>query len=1004
MGLFSPSTNRLKSTDNSQIGGSNWSPPDPLNGRLGSQTGRGSKATTTTTASTKESLKPDPGSPIRACDKLGIGRKEEKSSRRKHRSTGPDEQGGAESGKQVSDFRVKWALTLVYCAIFVIGVAGNMCNCLVIADSRNRYMKTATNYYLFSLSISDLLLLIFGVPHDLIDLWHPSQYLFGQFVCIARGWISEASTNASVLVIVAFSVERYLAICHPLRAHTLSHLSRAVKIILLIWLVASTCALTVVWQLGIETVRLDELGREINVTSAGGDESTPSTPSGSFGLADDKLIVAAYGLSGDPRGASSAEASGYSYRAQEGRVGTVPKTSADGQSTSTIMTTTLTTATTTTTTTTDRTSCTAVALNETIFELSVIMFFIVPMAVMTILYVKLGYHLRKKAFFIKQNRLAREQHLQTLDGQPTEEATTVGLTATSMSPFCPPGATPTTTTTNMGRPLINNTRPDWLSSLSGEPMGANCRRPPAGRPSHLAPQAAEPLAAVTKLIGQQMRPSRSSLALGSPLVQITAAEAQVAKPVAELGPCLGQHAGGGDLNVNVANRKQIDTTALDKSDTATATIKRQLPIQATDGKPYPGRSRRRRYLARIRAEEKGAAHRKWREAHRMGGADEGPAAKNNSCSDETSNRTATDRCDCLGKTRLVDAGGSKHSDQRHAHGAASRTPLGGRPPDAGDSSGTAAQQAAASDGLAEPPPAPSIQSQPVPLCHLLGTCSGTDVQGGGDKLPPDGRRDDLVGEPLIGRRDDKDDHGDDDDETDVAIKVRGSPEREEDLNGDGRAARPVAYLDSVAGSGSAGRGNGPMLAYLEEGPGRNDDRKRDRNYLRLLHNSSLRVSSSARSVQELPADSSSSSRPSLAGRGSRSSLGPLLASRGRLGALGQSQVADPAVPLKQPALALNSTVNTASMDSVIKMLGKLLGAHHLVERASFPFRSPSLIPGSTIDLSRSRLVWFLSAGSIFSTHRLEKIDPIRSSKSGPFLWSWRRRRPRPLPEVGGSQR
>ena len=51
-------------------------------------------------------------------------------------------------------------LTLMYCIIFITGVIGNVCTCVVIV--RNVDMHTATNYYLFSLAVSDSLTLIFG--------------------------------------------------------------------------------------------------------------------------------------------------------------------------------------------------------------------------------------------------------------------------------------------------------------------------------------------------------------------------------------------------------------------------------------------------------------------------------------------------------------------------------------------------------------------------------------------------------------------------------------------------------------------------------------------------------------------------------------------------------------------------------------------------------------------------------------------------------------------------
>lgn len=54
-------------------------------------------------------------------------------------------------------------ITVVYIFVFISGLLGNSCVCLVIVKKNS--MQTATNYYLFSLAISDLLLLIFGKLH-----------------------------------------------------------------------------------------------------------------------------------------------------------------------------------------------------------------------------------------------------------------------------------------------------------------------------------------------------------------------------------------------------------------------------------------------------------------------------------------------------------------------------------------------------------------------------------------------------------------------------------------------------------------------------------------------------------------------------------------------------------------------------------------------------------------------------------------------------------------------
>lgn len=54
-------------------------------------------------------------------------------------------------------------LTVCYALIFVAGVLGNLITCIVIA--RNNFMHTATNFYLFNLAVSDLILLISGESH-----------------------------------------------------------------------------------------------------------------------------------------------------------------------------------------------------------------------------------------------------------------------------------------------------------------------------------------------------------------------------------------------------------------------------------------------------------------------------------------------------------------------------------------------------------------------------------------------------------------------------------------------------------------------------------------------------------------------------------------------------------------------------------------------------------------------------------------------------------------------
>ncbi|XP_016991943.2 pyrokinin-1 receptor [Drosophila rhopaloa] len=132
-------------------------------------------------------------------------------------------------------------LSVGYALIFIAGVLGNLITCIVI--SRNNFMHTATNFYLFNLAISDMILLCSGMPQDLYNLWHPDNYPFSDSICVLESVLSETAANATVLTITAFTVERYIAICHPFRQHTMSKLSRAVKFIFAIWIAALLLAL-----------------------------------------------------------------------------------------------------------------------------------------------------------------------------------------------------------------------------------------------------------------------------------------------------------------------------------------------------------------------------------------------------------------------------------------------------------------------------------------------------------------------------------------------------------------------------------------------------------------------------------------------------------------------------------------------------------------------------------------------------------------------------------------
>lgn len=146
-----------------------------------------------------------------------------------------------ERGEKVSNLWFAIPVTISYALILVCGFIGNAAVCLVIAY--NRTMHTNTNYYLFNLAIADTLYLLFGLPFEIHMFWYNYPWLFGEIFCKVKSLISEACSYASVLTIVAFSMERYLAICHPLYTHVMNSFRRVIFVIGMIWIISLLSAL-----------------------------------------------------------------------------------------------------------------------------------------------------------------------------------------------------------------------------------------------------------------------------------------------------------------------------------------------------------------------------------------------------------------------------------------------------------------------------------------------------------------------------------------------------------------------------------------------------------------------------------------------------------------------------------------------------------------------------------------------------------------------------------------
>ncbi|XP_008938048.1 PREDICTED: neuromedin-U receptor 1 [Merops nubicus] len=130
---------------------------------------------------------------------------------------------------------------VIYLLIFVVGAVGNTLTCIVIL--RHRFMRTPTNYYLFSLAVSDLLVLLLGMPLELYDMWSNYPFLLGASGCYFKTLLFEAVCFASILNVTALSVERYIAVVHPLKAKYVVTRNHAKRVIVTIWVLSIVCSI-----------------------------------------------------------------------------------------------------------------------------------------------------------------------------------------------------------------------------------------------------------------------------------------------------------------------------------------------------------------------------------------------------------------------------------------------------------------------------------------------------------------------------------------------------------------------------------------------------------------------------------------------------------------------------------------------------------------------------------------------------------------------------------------
>ncbi|CAH1242101.1 SSTR2 [Branchiostoma lanceolatum] len=121
----------------------------------------------------------------------------------------------------------------------VLAAIGVLANSLVIyVIARYPEMRTVPNVFVLNLALADLLYCCEFVPVWNAQYFLPNGWIFGQAVCTTTRALYGICGNASILFVIAMSIERYQAVADPIGHHQRSSKKRTWLISAALWLMS----------------------------------------------------------------------------------------------------------------------------------------------------------------------------------------------------------------------------------------------------------------------------------------------------------------------------------------------------------------------------------------------------------------------------------------------------------------------------------------------------------------------------------------------------------------------------------------------------------------------------------------------------------------------------------------------------------------------------------------------------------------------------------------------
>ncbi|XP_039622349.1 5-hydroxytryptamine receptor 2B [Polypterus senegalus] len=135
-----------------------------------------------------------------------------------------------------------WAALLIIMVI-IATVGGNIL--VILAISLERKLQNATNYFLMSLAVADLLVGVLVMPIALITVLYNTQWPLPLSLCPIWIFLDVLFSTASIMHLCAISLDRYIAIKKPIQHSQFNSRAKAICKISVVWLISIGIAIPI---------------------------------------------------------------------------------------------------------------------------------------------------------------------------------------------------------------------------------------------------------------------------------------------------------------------------------------------------------------------------------------------------------------------------------------------------------------------------------------------------------------------------------------------------------------------------------------------------------------------------------------------------------------------------------------------------------------------------------------------------------------------------------------